>query len=172
MVGSPLSTTGELGNVAEAAAPQFEFEVGAVVVVVLVELVTDWACWLASTQASTCVVPPMLLVRMTSPNSAIAKPRDEVITRIAMFFTSLTIRESAHGIAPWSERHKGPAIEEVKLDRGRCCQYRRLSRNFSGGASTPPDMTSALCPTRLRLAANIDSRTWSVATPSMYGCQF
>jgi hypothetical protein len=32
---------GELGNVAEAAAPQFAFEVGAVVVVVFVELVTD-----------------------------------------------------------------------------------------------------------------------------------
>src|ERR1019366_2222632 len=104
-----------------AAAPQFEFEVGAVLVVVLVELVMDWAWWFATTQAATCVVPPTLLVRMTSPSSAIAKPRDEVITRIAMFFTSLTIPESAHGIAPWSESRKGPAIEEVKLERGRWC---------------------------------------------------
>jgi len=89
-----------------------------VVVVVLVELVIDWAWWFASTQAATCVVPPTLLVRMTSPSSAIAKPSNEAITRIAMFFTSLTIQESAHGIAPWSERRKGPAIDEVKLDRG------------------------------------------------------
>ena|ERR1019366_9067520 len=113
MVGSPLSTTGELGNVAEAAAPQFEFEVGAVVVAVLVELVMDWAGWFASTQAATCVVPPMLLVKTTSPNSAVAKQRDEAITRIAMFFTSLTIPKSAHGIAPWNERRKGRTIEEV-----------------------------------------------------------
>jgi hypothetical protein len=41
LVGSPLSTTGELGNVAGAAAPQFEFELGAVVLVELVELVMD-----------------------------------------------------------------------------------------------------------------------------------
>src|ERR1035438_9398461 len=107
-----------MGNVAEAAAPQFEFDVGAVVVVVLFELVMDGAWWFATTQAATCVVPPMLLVRMTSPSSAIAKPRDEVIIRIATFFTSLTLQESAHGNAAWSERREVPAIEEVKLDRG------------------------------------------------------
>jgi hypothetical protein len=141
------------------------------VVVVLVELVMDWTWWFASTQAATCVVPPTLLVRMTSPSSAIAKPRDEAITRIAMFFMSLTIQESAHGIAPWSERRNGPSIEEVIFERARWCQYRRLSRNSSGGASTPLDMTSALCPTRLRPQLNIDECTWSVATPSKYGCQ-
>ena len=102
-----------MGNVAEAAAPQFEFDVGAVVVVVLFELVMDWAWWFANTQAATCVVPPTLLVRMTSPSSAIAKPRDEAITRIAMFFTSLTIQETAQGIAPWNERRLGLAIEDV-----------------------------------------------------------
>ena len=73
-----------------------------------------------------------------------------------MFLTSLTNPESAYEIAPRSERRKGRTIEEVKLDRGRWCQYRRPSRNFSDGASTPPDMTFVLGTPRLHLTANID----------------
>jgi hypothetical protein len=63
-------------------------------------------------------------------------------------------------------------MEEVKSDRGRWCQYRRLNRNLSFVASTPPNLTSALCPTRLRQSTNIDLRIWSDATPSKYDCKF
>lgn len=95
--------TGELGNVTEAAAPQFGFETRVVVVIVAVEpaLAGGWIFDIA--QAAAWAVPPTALNRMTSPSRATAKQTNgATISSTNLFTTTLTLQR------------KGPAAREVE----------------------------------------------------------
>ena len=88
MAGSPLLTTGEVGKVAGAAAPQFAVEEGVVVVVVAgvvlaVVLVVESA---DNVQAVACAVAPTVLNRMTRPRRA-ATNNASGAARRSTFFT-------------------------------------------------------------------------------------
>lgn len=79
-------TTGELGKVTSAAAPQLEFV--AVVVVVTFEVsFFDGFCELERTHAATSVVPPTEPVKTTRPSNAITTRKNAITMRITKLFT-------------------------------------------------------------------------------------
>jgi hypothetical protein len=105
-----LLLTGELGNVTEAAAPQFGFatSVGVVVVVVEPALAGGWIVDIA--QAATWAVPPTVLNRMTSPSSAAAKQtKGATISSTILFTTTLTLQRKSSAAPEVESNHFWPS---------------------------------------------------------------
>jgi hypothetical protein len=105
-----LLLTGELGNVAEAAAPQLEFETSVVVVVVVVEPALAGGWIFDRAQASAWAVPPTVLNRMTSPSSATAKQTNgATISSTILFTTTLTLQRKGSAAPEVESNHFWPS---------------------------------------------------------------
>jgi hypothetical protein len=126
-------TTGEVGKVAGAAAPQFAFEESVVVVVVadvvvVVVLVVEIA---DNVQAVAWAVPPTVLNRMTRPRRA-ATNNARGAARKSTFFTVVpSLRAKGSESVAQAKGEKSPAPRSRLVVPPRGCGLRSSLRAFA-----------------------------------------
>src|SRR5665213_4434696 len=131
-VGSPLLTTGEVGNVAGAAAPQFAFEES---VVVLVVVVADVLVAVAlevervdNEQAAAWAVPPTVLKRMTRPSRAATNNARGAARTSTVFTTAPPLRAKGSESAAQAKGEESPAPRSRIVAPPRWCGLRSSLR--------------------------------------------